>query len=207
MKNHKGLFLLISLLFFNSLQANEDEEFWNNLPPSFWENGTNAAYRPYEYRKPYEHKIVNITNQLIELEDGSEWAYDSRNSEISNWRRGDIITLLQNVDSWDLDHSYIFHHDVRHSSVAVNLHAGPLETNFHANHVAGLDNENGRIHIENGLKNVFIFTIAPEDLEKFKTWKSTHTLILGKNNCWCTKYGYILVNVDKNHFVRARIVD
>ena len=146
------------------------------------------------------HWIVssNIDGSILEIEDGSHWKIAS-GSSLSRWRIGDIITITPNR-SWFSDYKYYVINKSIDEYVAADLILGPIAYGSLTHWAVSLDFSQGKVVFENGS----CFKICSSDLFLFEQWQINDTIIFGTNDSWFTSYDILLINVNMNHYVRAK---
>lgn len=174
---------------------------------SFVSNETGVSYSPYHI-----HRIIGMPQfNMIQLEDRSEWVIDKADLPIlRTWKMGDPIEItpkgfFSRSSTW----TYLLTNTVAESSVHVSLFKAPVPFDRNASWVSGLDKETGHVYLKNGLEDRTVWEVASSDLYLLAQWHVEDSIIIGKNDSyfwWFSPYNNILINVNGNHFVRARVV-
>ena len=148
-------------------------------------------------------------DNIVKTEDGAEWVFDKNDNYIMHtWRSGDAIVISPKGRwLWGSNYAYIMTNKTLGTSVDVNLFLGPIAFGSYSTWIIGIDQNNGQVYLLNGQGERTIWEISNVDLYLFKDWEVNDTLIIGQNDSWLwwfSSYNHILVNVNMNHFVRAR---
>ncbi|NGX38293.1 MAG: hypothetical protein K1000chlam2_01466 [Chlamydiae bacterium] len=180
---------------------------WNNLIALTANelHSTAANYTPYLY-----HWIENIPQEnIVEIEDGSEWIFDKNDAHVlRNWRASDTIVISPKGNwLWSSNYAYVMTNKDLSSSINVNLMLGPIAFGPRSTWIIGLDDNLGQVYVLNGQGDRTVWEVSHTDLYLFKEWQHDDTLIIGENDGWLwwfSAYNCIIINVNSNHFVRAR---
>jgi hypothetical protein len=148
-------------------------------------------------------------DNIIKTEDGAEWIFDKNDNYIlRTWRPSDTIVVSPKGRwLWGSNYSYVMVNKDLGSSIDVNLFLGPVAFGNFSTWIVGIDQNNGHIYLLNGMGERTVWEISNVDLYLFKDWEVNDTLIVGQNDSWFwwfSSYNHILINVNMNHFVRAR---
>lgn len=168
-------------------------------------NTTAASYCPYVY-----HWIDSFPQRnIIKLEDGSEWIFDKSAADILQlWRSNHTVFITPKGTSlWGSNYTYVLTNTDKGNSVYVNPFLGPIAFGQNSTWIAGINSSMGQIYVLNGLGERTVWEIANADLELFKDWQVNHTIIFGQNDSWLwtfSSFDHIIINVNMNHYVRAR---
>lgn len=180
------------LLDFDSEEASEIRSVVQN--GSFFNGNIPVCY------PASDHWIRNINGTLIEIEDGSGFETDWHEArKASLWNHGNAIIITQN-DAWFSKYSYRMIERNNGQSIPMNLVQGPAKDNPYLVQIATMDAKNGVLFLTNNLR----LMICPQDRHTFSHWHEGQPIIIGLNSGWQTNYSYILINVSKNNFVRAK---
>ena len=170
-------------------------------------NATAAEFSPYVY-----HWFDQTTQgNILKLEDGSEWIFDKdKASLVRDWKSGDTIVLAPKGWSlWGSNYAYTIINKEWGESVDANLFLGPLAFGNYTSWVIGIDVNLGQVYLINGEGERSVWEVASQDLYLFEDWTVNDTLFVGQNNSWLwwfSSHNHVLVNVNMNHYVRARLV-
>lgn len=163
-----------------------------------------------------DHVIYGLNGPLVTLEDDSQMTVRSDDVlKLALWRLNDVVRLepapagsglrfllvnerlVQTVGGlWTPNEAFVHADYVR----------GPLLASPFTHFIAGLDiNMPGRKTVT--LNNHTLWEIDERDLNLVMTWFINDTVIIGSNPVWWGAWrpsNTILINVEKNIFVRAR---
>lgn len=146
---------------------------------------------------------------IIKTRDGSEWIFDKNDAHVVyNWRRDDhIVVSPKGRWFWGSNYCYVLTNKDRNASVDVNLFLGPVAYGERSTWVIGINHVNGQIFVVDGYGNRSTLEVSHVDMYLFRDWEVNDTLIIGQNDSWLwwlSSYNHILINVNMNHYVRAR---
>lgn len=175
---------------------------------------TAASYSPHLY-----HFAEGIPYQnVLRLEDGSEWSFSGTNADlVRSWRKGefgDELILSPKVTwIWGSDYSYVLTNKKQNTSIDVNPYKGPVAFGNNSTWVVGLDYYNGRAYLmhnqPHGDAIKSTWAISSSDQYLFKDWQINDHVIIAENNnwvWWLSQFNYVIINVNMNHYVRARLL-
>lgn len=148
------------------------------------------------------HWLAGISPQgdSVELEDGSHWKIPSQHYySIFSWRLGDSLTITPTRSFWS-NYNYYITNNATSTYVSANLYIGPVAFGPYTHWIVGMDPTNGHVFLENGSA----WCISCQDAYLFNDWAINDTIILGTNDSWFTSYDTMLINVNMNHYVRAK---
>ncbi len=166
---------------------------------------TASSYSPHLY-----HWVDSFPAQnVLKLEDGSEWTFDTEEAYIArSWRAGDTVVLSPKSSwFWSSDFSYILTNKSLGSSIDVNPFLGPVAWGPYTVWVAGIDHTKGHVYLVNGQSERSTWVINSSDMYLFKDWAVNDTILIGDNDSWLwwfSSYNHVLINVNMNHNLRAR---
>ena len=165
-----------------------------------------SSYTPNLY-----HWIDSLPyDNVIKLEDGSEWTFNLADSfKVRSWRRGDTLVLSPKMHwFWGSDYSYCLMNKTLNSFVEVNpTDQGPVEYGTYSTWIVGIDYNNCQVHLVNGQGEKSTWVISNADLYLFKDWKLNDHVIIGDNDNWIwwfSPFNHVIFNVNMNHNVRVR---
>lgn len=169
---------------------------------------TTASYSPAIYHWIEEFPQENI----IGLEDGSEWCFDPSDAQtVEGWKASAPIVISPKARwFWGSNYDYVLTNRDTGESVGTNLVDGPIPFGNHSHWVAVSDWNNGHLHLMNSKGDRTIWEVAPSDAYLIKEWSTNQSLIIGENSSWLwllSDHNHIIVNVEMNHFIRARPID
>lgn len=161
---------------------------------------------PVVYFPEYCHWMTarSVLCDYIDLEDGSKWfvsPYDRY--KIKYWDADEPIMITQNT-AWFSSQKFKLVNKNTGNSVEADLSLGPLIGGKFTHFIAGIDVAKGIIVLEDGS----YWEIYSGDLYKTKIygyeWILDDNVIIGVNSGYKSSYfGYILINVPTNEFVRV----
>ena len=168
---------------------------------------TAASYSPQLY-----HWIdCFIQDNIIKIEDGSEWIFDKTEGYIvRSWRAGDTIVISPKGSwLWGSNYNYVLTNKELGTSVNVKPFLGPIAFGPLTSWVVGIDYNLGHIYLLSGQGERTVWEVSNADIDFFKEWAVNDTVIIGENANWLwwfSSYNSIIINVNMNHYVRARQV-
>lgn len=148
------------------------------------------------------HWLVAISalGDSLEMEDGSVWKIDSfDNWKVFDWSTADLLFLTQNMEWFGSCNYRLINKNVG-SSVAVNLFQGPILNYKYSRRVSVLEPQCGELILSDHSR----WHVSPRDLYLLQEWVVNDSVIIGMNSGWDSSYDAILINVQMNHFVRAK---
>lgn len=162
---------------------------------------------PPFYYPPSIHTLagISVARDSVELEDGSVWKispYDGQKA--LNWLTSDPLTITQNP-RWFSSYNYQIVNQNTGTSLEANLFLGPIEHGIHTLYVTGIDRDAGDLVISNGYDKILCFQISSSDHYIFQSWALHDAIIVGSNHGWDSFCEILLINVNMNNCVRARI--
>lgn len=200
-KNTK--FLLLSVVIFSGSLLTARESTFKAEHRTV--SSVNSAISPYAC-----HWIDCLPEEnVIKLEDGSEWSFNPALAfKIRSWRSGDILLLSPKINwIWLSDYSYVLTNKTLNTCVEVNPHLGPLAYGSYSTWIRGMDYKNHRVYLINGQHEATTWAIAEADYDLFNDWKINDHIIIANNDSWTwwfSGFNYVIINVNKNHYVHAR---
>jgi hypothetical protein len=150
-------------------------------------------------------------DNIVKTEDGAEWIFDSSDvAAVRNWKPDDMVLITPKGRwFWGSNYSYVMTNKDIGVSVDVNLFQGPIAFGTNSSWVIGVNQNLGQIYVMNGEGERSVWEISNVDHYLFKEWKVNDTIIMGQNDSWLwwfSSFDHIIVNVNMNHFVRAKQV-
>lgn len=165
-----------------------------------------------------QHQFFGISpsGYSIVFEDDSKWMTPvNEQRRISYWRPNDSLFLYATT-SWkdavanQQAYYYYILNESEGSTVQANLYEGPKVRAMHSIFVQTLGRESLQVTVKNsaggsmGHDDVYSFFIHPDDAPLFQKWEMNDSIIMGAYDRWLTSYDCILINVESNHYVRAK---
>lgn len=165
----------------------------------------NSYYSLNNIRSHSGHILTDITSQgdLLQIEDGSYWNIPRSDfSTIYNWRAGDHLHITPNPFFFSY-YTYAIQNISTGTFVLANLSIGPIANGIYTHWITGLNPSSGQVVLENG--TLWKIYGSQWDMNQFVKWAIGDTLIIGSNDRDYYSHESILINVNLNHYVRARI--
>jgi hypothetical protein len=177
------------------------QEIEQHFKKIFPENSLQAENGPLD--TPYFPLKCNwlevIFGNSVQLGDGSTWKISSEDySVITSWWIFDPL-VISPVYNWFSSYHYWITNQRTGTYVQADL--GPTIVGQNTRRVAYVDRTNGRLFLDNRIG----FSLNPEDRYIFEDWESKDVIIIGASNPWFSSYDYVLINVNMNNCVRAKI--
>ena len=162
-------------------------------------------YRTFVGRDPHGFSV--------DLDDGSEWRMTDSTSRMvaKSWWINDPVVIHPTFFPGIHGSRYYLLNLRTKQTAAAELIRGPylgLETNLRIWYI-----EWDSLYVElkegelNEYNRVAYFRIDPADYDKFRRWEPKQSIILGHNrntySGWFSYYDYILINVERDEYVRA----
>lgn len=148
----------------------------------------------------------------LEMDDGSMWRMSDSSSadEVKHWRANDSLVIHPTLFPYLSGGRYfIVNERVRGTAIA-ELSYGPLIDRATHNQIVYIDNFAQTLQLQDGAGRVSFWHLNFGDRSLFKQWKLGQTIIIGSNeDCyagWFSHHPYILINVERNNYVRAVIM-
>jgi hypothetical protein len=143
---------------------------------------------------------IAVDGDSIEMEDGSWWKISSGDSyKVLGWRVNDPLVITP-YNTWLSSTSYTITNKNTGSRVKAKLSVGPITYGPNSHWVTSFEPFSGYVCLENNS----CWTISSSDLNLLREWALNDTIIIGVNDQWFSSYDFILINVNMNHFVRAK---
>jgi hypothetical protein len=165
-----------------------------------------ANYNPYRLISNKDPQGWNV-----ELDDGAIWrAVDSSSaSEMKYWKTNDPVVIHPTAfPNWAGGRFFLLNERLNTTAV-VELSQGPVLNRSTNAQITYIDYSSGYLEIQDGIGRSSYFHIDYSDSLIFKSWRPGQSIIVGSNeDCyagWLSNYSYILINVEKNEFVRANL--
>jgi hypothetical protein len=210
--------LFIPLLFSSILFANQTHVLVSEKPQDSsvsneeeYEKGEMSLFDRYPpiYYSNANHRLCSITvhpqkKYILELEDGSGWeisAYEGKSKAV-HWQLDHPLVITQN-NRYFSKYTYRIMNTTNHTSVEANLVIGPIERGDFSRFIIEIDYDQKEITLNDNTQ----WEISYLDGSVFKDWKQDHYIILGTNSdssFWDSEREALLINVNKNNFVRAK---
>lgn len=180
----------------NDFDSEEAGECKDETQSGFFFYGQQPVYYPAS-----DHWIMKVEgNNLIEIEDGSGFSCDSQEAQKAfRWNWKSPIAITQNR-SWFSNYNYRIINQDSGESIPVNLTQGPLNESEYLVSISVINSSRTALALTNKME----LTVCPQDLATFTRWHEGNAIIVGINSGWQSAYNFILINVEKNNFIRAK---
>jgi hypothetical protein len=201
-----------TLLELNSVEEEQEmevEEQENSLSEIPLEKTTHLFGLPNLFGPwPTYHQIDNLHDEYgcVKLNDSSRWKIAAKDErKVSRWKPYQPIAIVVH-QSWndaqksETKYFYQLVNTSTNSKAWANLFLGSNIHNPFYRFVIGLNLAGRQVMLNDGST----WIVAKEDLPLLKAWKTEETIIIGNYNGWFTSYKNILINVDYNHYIRAK---
>lgn len=156
----------------------------------------------------YQHFLSNLQSygELLEIDDGSIWKINPyHKTHLSNWRPRDILEISATNNYYG--ERFIITNKTLNTYVLAELSLGPIVNNPYTNHITWISQRELIITSVSGIETRWIIDLA--DTYKLICWKEHEAIIIGKHTpswfSWKDTNEVILINVDKNEFVKAKL--
>lgn len=149
------------------------------------------------------HRIttMSVYGDSVEIEDGSWWKIASNDSStVFSWRQGDSVVITPN-NSFFSSYNYYITNEQTRTYVKANLNVGPIAFGQYSHWITSVDPVGGHVYLENNS----CWCISNGDAHVFRDWAPNDAIIIGINDSWFSSYDHILINVNMNTYVRAKL--
>jgi hypothetical protein len=137
--------------------------------------------------------------KVIEIEDGSRWKI-STSSVLRYWKLNDTIEITPN-DSTSSQYDYYLTNKSTGGYVEASLILGPVAFGPMSHWAVGFNLRKNQIFLEDNSS----WNVSEDDDYILNSWQANDTIIIGSNDSWFSEYKYILINVNCNEYVRAKL--
>jgi hypothetical protein len=196
-----------------SASEETEEKTQINLASTFEEEPTEevqaetiSSYHPFRLVANKDPQGWNV-----ELDDGSIWrAVDSSSaSEMKYWKTNDPVVIHPTAFPNWAGGRFFFLNERLNATAIVELSQGPILNRSTNAQITYIDYSSGYLEIQDGIGRSSYFHIDYADSLLFQNWRPGQSIIVGSNeDCyagWLSNYSYILINIEKNEFVRANL--
>ncbi len=209
-------FRFFFVMFFSaytlSLQAMPQESA-TYFPEAAIHPASLAALPAYEV--PYRILTSKDPSGLVvELDDGSTWRIVEKGGaqKIAHyWAMNDRLVIFPTLlPFWSGARFYLYNERLS-DSIYAELSLGPIAGRASTNEIYVITPEAGLCQLVDGIGRTSNWAIHPDDASAFLSWRPNQAVIIGgltgSVSAWFTRYnpGYILINVEKNTYVRAAL--
>ncbi len=161
---------------------------------------------------PYRALKATLSNgYAIEMDDGSVWNINAGyHKNVKRWESNDYIVFYPcSLSSWNRQKFWAYNPRLR-AKAECSLSLGPIQYGPCTNHVQELDFYRGECFLQDGRGYQNLWRISSDDLYRFIKWRINDAVIVGSKNhpdqAPFSSYGYILLNVQENEYVKAEII-
>jgi|GEM_PF-6940330 len=182
--------------------SDSSKNLTNNLSMNMKTKGI-FNYDPVVFLPEDGHFLISASTQrkAVTIEDGSVWKV--KNSDLYrllNWQPNDFMFITQNK-SWFSSYSYRLINHTTKESVEAFLYEGPVINGEFTNFVFAMDLDVGEIVFDDNT----VWDLCEADYSTYRNWAINDTIIIGINTGWRSEYTHILINVNTDNWVRARL--
>jgi len=160
---------------------------------------------------PVSHFLYSKSGEFVELEDGSLWSINPSNKKtLQSWSPGDPLILAPTSSSALLGYPYYISNRNTESYIYVSLHQKPLQRGANTFEISYINPNSGNVTIYNGESHCG-FIVNSKDFPLLHGWEVANPILVGLNDNWIAKkdflwkHNFILVNLEKNNFVKASL--
>jgi hypothetical protein len=175
---------------------------------AFSSKSTATPFYHHSFLPFYQHTLSNLQSygELLEIDDGSIWKINPYHKHyLSNWRACDILEISA-TNTVSGERFYITNKTLN-TYVLAELSLGPIINNPYTNHITWTSQRELIITSVAGLETRWIVDLS--DTSKLVFWKQHEAIIIGKHTPswfnWHDTNEVILINVDKNEFIKAKL--
>lgn len=165
-----------------------------------------SNYHPYRLVSNKDPQGWNV-----ELDDGSIWrAVDSSSAyEMKYWKTNDPVVIHPTAfPNWAGGRFFLLNERLN-TTATVELSQGPILNRSTNAQITYIDYSSGYLEIQDGIGRSSCYQVDYADSALFQNWRPGQSIIVGSNeDCyagWLSNYSYILINVEKNEFVKANL--
>lgn len=168
-----------------------------------------GAYYSTSHRHAY-HKPMNVTGDVVELEDQSIWQVHSWDvSKVKNWKRHHEIVIAPNKNiftRWFYPYKFVnLHtHDVAKAKMKLSPVFNDPKVDIYVHWVQEIDYVRGLIRLEDGT----LWNISISDSDVMREFIPFDVVIIGTNDGWFRGSNpNILINVRSKKYVRGGVIN
>lgn len=155
--------------------------------------------------------FIDTRGASVNFNDNSIWLIDSNSSRTSvqNWNLGDKVVVYPTLSPfWSGTKFYLYNENKRTYAYA-EYSRGPISQTPFCIEITHIDLERRELIVVDGRGQSNVWRVALADVEKLQNWAPGQALMYGfYEDCiagWFSEYSYILINVEKNEYVRASL--
>ncbi|MFZ4772502.1 MAG: hypothetical protein ACOYK9_00720 [Chlamydiia bacterium] len=148
----------------------------------------------------------------IELDDGSIWKVTEKSlyNAKNYYKSGDLLVIYPVIFPFFSDSKFYFVNQSNGTSINVDLSLGPVSSNPCCIEIEDIDYNTGKVWLKDGRGYRTLWRINIDDISKFNRWLRGQAIILGSNKRYNDTIGssfkYILINVEKNNYIQASML-
>jgi len=146
--------------------------------------------------------VITISNNIIELDDGSEWRIQSSDIEkAKEWDADDVVVVTPSSQSGQ-SFDYVMDNLTVNDKAQVTLLDGPKMGGLYARFVLEVDVDNGEFVLDDGVRcDVFAM-----DIDFLESWCEGDPIIVGVSaGSFVGGEQYIFINSNTENYVRGDI--
>jgi hypothetical protein len=163
-------------------------------------NAQNPTPQFYPLTRCYLNN-VSASGDGISMGDGSHWKIAPENAEdVRSWQYGDILVISPSYVPLST-HAYWIKNVRKNTFAAANLFLCTEQFGKNSHWVQHLNPDKNVVYLENRVG----FQVDFRDQDHFKQWAINDTIIMGVSNTWFSSFDILLINVNLNHYVRAKL--
>ncbi len=196
-------YLLVAFLLSSSISAHarNEEPAFKALAIQSISNNT-----PYRLLSSKDNQGWNL-----ETDDGTIWrAIDNSSaSQIKYWQSNDKLVIYPTAyPKWSGGRYYLLNTRLN-SAATVELSQAPITGTSTNIQITYIDYTSGYMELEDGRGRVVNWRLNRNERDIYEHWRAGQSILVGSNeNCWAgwlSSDSYILINVEKDNYVRANI--
>lgn len=144
---------------------------------------------------------ASIQRKAVILDDCSVWRVNPTDlNKFPNWKAGDFLLITQNRN-WFSHYNYRIINHSRQESMEAYLHEKPDINGKHSHSIFAMNFDNGKLVF----KNNSVWELCQSDYSTYRNWAINDLIIVGINTGWQSDYTHILINIDTDSWVRAKL--
>jgi hypothetical protein len=143
-----------------------------------------------------------LSEDAIEMEDGTQWEVVAADIDVLkswNWELSDPLVITPNHSRFSSADFYITNKK-KDSYIRANLITSPIAFGQLSHWITRIDLYSGHAYLENGTA----WCVNNVDDDVFKDWEINDHIVIGYHDASFSPYDRILINFNKNSYVRAK---
>lgn len=162
---------------------------------------------------PYRTLSFVDTNRgaSVELNDDSTWLIEgqaSRNN-VMHWNKSDKVIIYPTFSPYWSGTKYYLYNENQRTSANAEYSRGPIAKAPLTIEIYNIDVNTREVVVMDGRNETDVWTVALADREKLRNWRTGQAVMVGfYEDCfagWFSEHSYILINVERNEYVRASL--